>query len=92
MRYCLIVLLTLAGCASQQPANVKPASDLEIARLRIDCKKQLEQLAYLEQQSKTRRYYTVDGVEYSEDPNSINKKFHALVKLKTWEIREKCLR
>ena len=92
MRYCLTAVLVLAGCANQPPANIKPATDVEIATFRIDCRKSSEQIKYLEQQISTRRYYTVDGVANSENPNSINKKFHALAKLKIWEIREKCAR
>lgn len=88
MRASLIIAVMLVGCASAP--SVKPITDKELVQLKVDCPKASEQVKFIEQQIAARKFYTVDGVNFSEDPNVINKKFHAIARMKIWEIREKC--
>ena len=90
MRYCLIAAVMLVGCASSPP--VKPVTDRDILAMKVDCSKQFEQVKFIEQQLAARTFYTVDGVEHSDNPTTINKRFHAIARMKVWEIREKCAR
>lgn len=91
--YCLIAALVLVGCSTQPPApTVKAMTDKEMALYKIDCKRAVEQKRFLEQQILTRKYYTVDGVDWSEDPRTINKRFHAIAKHKIWSIETECAR
>lgn len=88
MRYSLIIAAMLVGCASAPP--VAKVTDRELVQLKIDCSRKSEQIKFIEQQISLRKFYTVDGVPFSEDPTVINKRFHAIAKVKIWEIREKC--
>jgi hypothetical protein len=81
------------GCSTHPPTpTVRTMTDKEMALYRIDCKHAVEQKRLLEQQIQTRRYYTVDGVEWSEDSHTINKRFHALARHKIWSIETECAR
>lgn len=92
-RYGLIVVLALAGCAATPPpAPVRLMSEQEIATYKINCRRQAEQIAQLEQQLSARKFYVVDGVDGNDQPNAINKKFYTLTKLKIWTIRTECAR
>lgn len=91
MRYSLIIVaLAITGCASQPP--VKPMTDKDILLLKVDCKQQGNQIKMIEQQIASKSFYTVDGVEHSDNPTTINKRFYAVARMKIWDIREKCAR
>jgi len=92
-RYGLILAVALTGCASAPaPAPVQLMTEQQIATFRIDCHRQAAQIAQLEQQLTARKFYSVDGVEGSDQPTAINKRFYTLTKLKIWTIRTECAR
>ena len=67
-------------------------TEQEVAGFRIDCRRQAEQIAQLEQQLSARKFYVVDGVAGNDQPNAISKRFYTLTKLKIWTLRTECAR
>ena len=84
----------------RQPVNVSNTSRstknyvrLDFAQLmsfQYDCSHRAEQLDLLEDQLRQRTFYKVDGVEGSEFPDRIHKKYFALVKYRIWSLRLGC--
>ena len=90
-RYGLILTLALTGCATAPPpAPVRLMSEQEITNYKIDCRRQADQIAQLEQQLAARKFYVVDGVAGNDQPTTIGKKFYTLTKLKIWTLKTEC--
>ena len=93
IRYSLILVLALTGCASAPPpAPVRLMTEQEVATFRIDCHRQASQIAQLEQQLTARKFYVVDGVVGNDRSDTISKRFYTLTKLKIWTLRTDCAR
>ena len=86
--YSLIVALALVGCATRPAVPLMSIDDLE--NFKIDCSQQRTQINLLEDQLTSRKFYVVDGVAGSIDPNRINKQFYTMTKVKIWTIRTEC--
>jgi len=92
-RYGLILAVALTGCASAPPpAPARLMTEQEVAAFKIDCRRQADQIAQLEQQLAARKFYVVDGVSGNDRPDMISKKFYTLAKLKIWTIKTECAR
>jgi len=62
----------------------------QLVSFQYDCSHRAEQLELLEDQLRQRTFYKVDGVEGSEFPDRIHKKYFALVKYRIWSLRLGC--
>ena len=87
MRYSLIALIALVGCASQP--TTPPMSLQQIASMPIDCNNR-EQVRIIEEELARRRFYTVEGVVGNESPDRISKQFYTYSRYKIWSIRTAC--
>ena len=89
-----ILLVALTGCASQPtPTYTKVIPQMtwqQAATYQLNCNDRDNQLAVMQDQLKSRTFYTVDGVDGNEEPNRISKRFTAHVKMKIWQLRLNC--
>lgn len=87
MRYSLILVAMLVGCASQP---TKPLMSLEeLAAIKPDCSNH-NQVKVIEDELARRKFYTIDGVVGNSDPNRISKQFYTYARYKIWSIRTAC--
>lgn len=91
---------TDSGVSSMNPTmlNEKRANDQgklilsyeQLMTFEYDCARREEQINLLEDQIKYRTFYKVDGVEGSEAPGRINKKYYSLLRYRIWSLRLGC--
>lgn len=62
----------------------------DLVRFEPDCTKRVEQVALLEEQLRSNRFYAVDGVEGNTYPGKISKSYYSLVKYRIWSLRFAC--
>jgi hypothetical protein len=87
LRYSLILMALLVGCASQPS---RPLMSLqEIASMKIDCNNR-NQVKIIEEELSRRKFYTVEGVVGNEDSSKISKQFYTYSRYKIWSIRTAC--
>jgi len=67
-----------------------PMTIEDLENFKIDCTRERLQINYLEDQLASRKFYVVDGVAGSSEPNRINKRFYTMTKVKIWTIRTEC--
>ena len=73
------------------PARSTPAMSFEdLIRFEYDCSRKIEQIDFLQDQLRKKTFYRVDGVEGSEYPDRINKRYYALAKYRIWNLRLGC--
>lgn len=71
-------------------ANFQRLSYEDLVRFEPDCEKRVEQIALLEEQLRSNRFYTVDGVEGNSYPGKISKSYYSLTKYRIWSLRFAC--
>jgi hypothetical protein len=77
--------------AQYTPARSVPTISFEdLIRFEYDCSRKIEQIDFLQDQLRKKTFYRVDGVEGSEYPDRINKRYYALVKYRIWNLRLGC--
>ena len=88
-RYCLIgASVLVVGCASQpQVAQWTPE---QMASIKPSCQSASQQIKLIEQQLSMQKFYTVNGVYGSTEPDRINKRYYTLARYKIWQIRTSC--
>lgn len=62
----------------------------DLVRFEPDCERRVEQVALLEEQLRSNRFYTVDGVEGNSYPGKISKSYYSLAKYRIWSLRFAC--
>ena len=62
----------------------------DLIRFEYDCSRKIEQIDFLQDQLRKKTFYRVDGVEGSEYPDRINKRYYALAKYRIWNLRLGC--
>ena len=62
----------------------------DLVRFEPDCEKRVEQIAQLEEQLRSNRFYTVDGIEGNSYPGKISKSYYSLAKYRIWSLRFAC--
>ena len=73
------------------PARATPTMSFEdLIRFEYDCSRKIEQIDYLQDQLRKKTFYRVDGVEGSEFPDRINKRYYALARYRIWNLRLGC--
>jgi hypothetical protein len=73
------------------PARATPAMSFEdLIRFEYDCSRKIEQIDFLQDQLRKKTFYRVDGVEGSEYPDRINKRYYALARYRIWNLRLGC--
>lgn len=87
MRYSLILVALLVGCASQPTKPLMTLKELEA--IKPNCA-DLTQVKTIENELARRKFYTVDGVAGSSDPDKISKQFYTYARYKIWSIRTAC--
>jgi len=77
--------------AQYTPPRATPAMSFEdLIRFEYDCSRKIEQIDFLQDQLRKKTFYRIDGVEGSEYPDRINKRYYALVKYRIWNLRLGC--
>lgn len=71
-------------------SNFERLSYEDLVRFEPDCEKRVEQVALLEEQLRSNRFYTVDGVEGNSYPGKISKSYYSLAKYRIWSLRFAC--
>ena len=71
-------------------SNFERLSYEDLVRFEPDCEKRVEQIAVLEEQLRSNRFYTVDGVEGNSYPGKISKSYYSLAKYRIWSLRFAC--
>ena len=71
-------------------SNFERLSYEDLVRFEPDCEKRVEQIALLEEQLRSNRFYTVDGVEGNSYPGKISKSYYSLAKYRIWSLRFAC--
>jgi len=74
--------------AQARPIPVMSFEDL--IRFEYDCSRKIEQIDFLQDQLRKKTFYRVDGVEGSEYPDRINKRYYALARYRIWNLRLGC--
>ena len=73
------------------PARATPTMSFEdLIRFEYDCSRKIEQIDFLQDQLRKKTFYRVDGVEGSEYPDRINKRYYALARYRIWNLRLGC--
>jgi len=73
------------------PARATPTMSFEeLIRFEYDCSRKIEQIDFLQEQLRKKTFYRVDGVEGSEYPDRINKRYYALTRYRIWNLRLGC--
>ena len=73
------------------PARATPTMSFEdLIRFEYDCSRKIEQIDFLQDQLRKKTFYRVDGVEGSEFPDRINKRYYALARYRIWNLRLGC--
>ena len=73
------------------PARSTPTMSFEdLIRFEYDCSRKIEQIDFLQDQLRKKTFYRVDGVEGSEYPDRINKRYYALARYRIWNLRLGC--
>lgn len=62
----------------------------DLVRFEPDCERRVEQVALLEEQLRSNRFYTVDGVDGNSYPGKISKSYYSLAKYRIWSLRFAC--
>ena len=84
---------SVAPVPSNAPVTVSNFERLtyeDLVRFEPDCEKRVEQIALLEEQLRSNRFYTVDGVEGNTYPQKISKSYYSLAKYRIWSLRFAC--
>jgi len=71
-------------------SNFERLSYEDLVRFEPDCEKRVEQIALLEEQLRSNRFYTVDGIEGNSYPGKISKSYYSLAKYRIWSLRFAC--
>jgi hypothetical protein len=71
-------------------SNLERLSYEDLVRFEPDCERRVEQIALLEEQLRSNRFYTVDGVEGNSYPGKISKSYYSLAKFRIWSLRFAC--
>jgi hypothetical protein len=71
-------------------SNFERLSYEDLVRFEPDCERRVEQIALLEEQLRSNRFYTVDGVEGNTYPGKISKSYYSLAKYRIWSLRFAC--
>ena len=71
-------------------SNFARLSYEDLVRFEPDCENRVEQIALLEEQLRSNRFYTVDGIEGNSYPAKISKSYYSLAKYRIWSLRFAC--
>jgi hypothetical protein len=71
-------------------SNFERLSYEDLVRFEPDCENRVEQIALLEEQLRSNRFYTVDGIEGNSYPAKISKSYYSLAKYRIWSLRFAC--
>ena len=71
-------------------SNFERLSYEDLVRFEPDCERRVEQIALLEEQLRSNRFYIVDGVEGNTYPGKISKSYYSLAKYRIWSLRFAC--
>jgi len=71
-------------------SNFERLSYEDLVRFEPDCENRVEQIALLEEQLRSNRFYTVDGIEGNSYPGKISKSYYSLAKYRIWALRFAC--
>ena len=71
-------------------SNFERLSYEDLVRFEPDCENRVEQIALLEEQLRSNRFYTVDGIEGNSYPGKISKSYYSLAKYRIWSLRFAC--
>lgn len=85
-----LALLAALAKGSAKGSNFERLSYEDLVRFEPDCDQRVEQIALLEEQLRSNRFYTVDGVEGNSYPAKISKSYYSLAKYRIWSLRFAC--
>jgi hypothetical protein len=71
-------------------SNFARLSYEDLVRFEPDCDRRVEQIALLEEQLRSNRFYTIDGVEGNSYQGRISKSYYSLAKYRIWSLRFAC--
>lgn len=82
MKYTIILVMLLAGCASGP--KVKPMTEPQLKAYKVDCSQKDQQIAQLRQQQEAQRLPKL------EDMNDNERLINGHIKSKLWALRLEC--
>lgn len=82
--------VTAPAKAAVTVANLQRLSYEDLVRFEPNCESREEQIALLEEQLRSNRFYSIDGIEGNSYPGKISKSYYSLAKYRIWSLRFGC--